>query len=543
MAIPDRASILIVDDSPAELLAMSVALSELEQNVITARSGREALRYLLTHEFAVILLDVNMPEIDGFETASLIRQRPSSAHVPIIFVTAYGDDTHAARGYSLGAVDYLLTPVVPEILRAKVAVFVELFRKNALVRAQAEERIALAREQLARRTAEEANRLKDEFLATLSHELRTPLNSILGWAQLLRLGNHDAEELDNGLEVIERNAKIQAKIIEDLLDVSRIISGKLQLEPRATDVSEVVEAAIASVQLNAESKQIEIRRDFADGPFVATADPTRLQQAVWNLLSNAVKFTPSGGTITVGLHREASELEISVKDTGEGIAPEFLPYIFERFRQADATTSRRHGGLGIGLALVRQLIELHHGQIRAESPGVGQGSTFRVRIPAAAPTVAAPASTTARPASVPDPPPELRGRRIVVVDDEPDARSWLKRVLSELKAEVFEASSAHEAFELIKRCQPNLLVSDIGMPERDGYELIRDVRACPATMRVPAIALTAYARPEERHKALDAGFQIHLAKPVDASHLVLAVNHLLRNGGAVAAAPVGASRT
>jgi signal transduction histidine kinase len=529
MVPAEKANILIVDDSPSKLLAMSAALAELDQNVVTALSGREALRHVLAQDFAVILLDVHMPDIDGFETASLIRERQSSAHTPIIFVTAYPDDTHASRGYSLGAVDYLLTPVVPEALRAKVSVFVELFRKNAAVRAQADERIAFAQEQAARLTAEAANRLKDEFLATLSHELRTPLNSILGWVQLLKLKEPTKEDLANGLEVIERNAIVQARIIEDLLDVSRIISGKLQLELAHANLADIAEAAVATVQLNATAKQITLRREFAAAGLEAIVDPTRLQQAIGNLLSNAVKFTPVGGTVSVAVRREGMELEVMVCDTGEGIAVEFLPYVFERFRQADASASRRHGGLGIGLALTRQLVEMHKGRISVESAGPGQGSTFRVRIPAARPIHdgAALAGADSQ-AGQRDPSKRgLAGVRVLVVDDQRDARTLLKRILSAAEAQVLEASSAAEAFELFKTYQPQLLVSDIGMPDCDGYELIRQVRAHPAGVDLPAIALTAYARPEERAKSLEAGFQTHVAKPVNAAELIAEIARLL----------------
>ncbi|MEX2114282.1 MAG: response regulator [Pirellulales bacterium] len=526
----EKANILIVDDAPSKLLAMSAALSELNQNVVTASSGREALRYLLTMEFAVILLDVNMPDIDGFETAALIRQRPSSADVPIIFVTAYGDDTQATRGYSLGAVDYLLTPVVPDALRAKVSVFVELFRKNLEIQAQAEQRVALAEERAARRSAEAANRMKDEFLATLSHELRTPLNSILGWVQLLRMGHRTEEDLANAVEVIERNAKMQAKIIEDLLDVSRIISGKLQLDLRPADVTDVVEAAMAAVEVNAEAQQLAFHRDFSPNAPLLVVDPTRLQQAVWNLLSNAVKFTPRGGSIVVTIRQHPTELEIAVADSGDGISPQFLPYVFERFRQADASTSRRHGGLGIGLAIVRQIVEMHGGRIAVESLGSGRGSTFRIFMPL---TRAEQLANAWRNLTPPLPAPieqqqSLAGVSVLVVDDQEDARQWLSRVLSEYEADVFDAPSAVRALELIAARRPRVLVADIGMPDRDGYDLIREVRALPFGASIVAIALTAYARPQERARALAAGFDMHIAKPVNAKELTGAIAGLLK---------------
>jgi signal transduction histidine kinase len=525
MIADDKVNILIVDDSSSKLLAMSAALADLNQNIVTALSGREALRLLLNQEFAVIVLDVNMPDIDGFETAALIRKRQSSAHVPIIFVTAYGDDTHANHGYSLGAVDYLLTPVVPEILRAKVSVFVELFRKNLQIQAQAEERIALAQEQAARRTAEAANRMKDEFLATLSHELRTPLNSVLGWVHLLKMGKNSEAELANGLEVIERNAKAQAKIIEDLLDISRIISGKIQLETKPTRVADVVEAALAAVRLNTGSKKLDFECHCdADVPLL-NVDPNRFQQVMWNLLSNAVKFTPPGGAIRVRVRRLPTEIELSVSDTGDGIEPEFLPFVFERFRQADASTTRRHGGLGIGLAIVRQLVEMHGGSVQVASPGPGQGSTFSVRMPIAVAQETVPSSNgTADSCAVRiNRGCSLSGLRVLVVDDEQDARDLTTRLLAQFGAEVVSASGAAEALAIIADGRPHVLVSDIGMPDRDGYSLIREVRAMPDVSDIPAIALTAYARPEERHKALAAGFQLHISKPLNPLELASAI--------------------
>lgn len=530
MAENDKANILIVDDSPGKLLAMSAALAELQGNVVTANSGREALRRLLQQEFAVILLDVHMPEMDGFETAALIRERSSSAHVPIIFITAYGDDARASQGYSLGAVDYLMTPVVPEILRAKVSVFVELHRKNMQILAQADERVVLAHEQAARRTAEAANRMKDEFLATLSHELRSPLHAILGWVQLLRVGRVSAEELANGLEVIERNARLQATIIEDLLDVSRIISGKLQLETRPASAAEVVDAAIESVQVNADNRHIRIERDWQEDLPPVVVDPMRLQQVVSNLLSNALKFTPVDGRVVASVKVHGAELEIAVADSGEGIEPEFLPYVFERFRQADASTSRQHGGLGIGLAIVRQLTEMHGGRVAVHSAGAGRGAKFSVYLPIPATPLPERPPVVSPPEAAPEivPPPSLAGLRILVVDDQRDARFLLKQILQGQQAEVIDASSAEEAQSLVETFDPQVLVSDIGMPGRDGYDLIRSLRDKRDSAHLPAIALTAYARPEEQARAIAAGFQVHLAKPIDAHALLQAIARLSR---------------
>lgn len=535
MPLHEKVNILLVDDAPSKLLAMSAALSDLHENVVTALSGREALRQMLHQEFAVILLDVNMPDIDGFETASLIRARESSAHVPIIFVTAYGDDTSAFQGYSLGAVDYLMTPVVPSVLQAKVSVFVELYRKNRQIQAQAEERIALVREQAARRTAEAANQMKDEFLATLSHELRTPLNSILGWAQLLKMGRHTAEDLATGLDVIERNAKLQAKIIEDLLDVSRIISGKLQLELRPANVVDSVEAAIAAAQINIDAKQLHLSRQFASELPLVNVDPSRLQQVVGNLLSNAVKFTPAGGSIEVAVRTCERGVEISVTDTGEGITPAFLPYVFDRFRQADASTSRSHGGLGIGLAIVRQLVELHGGRVGVDSLGSGQGAKFFLTLPVSATLPEIPAEVRTRPVVISngDAHPCLAGARVLVVDDQQDARNLVKRLLLDCQAEVADAPNATIALRICQEFRPHVLVSDIGMPEVDGFELIRRLRMQPGGADVMAVALTAYARPEERDQVIEAGYQVHIAKPVNAGELTAAIAALLQRSAAV----------
>jgi len=537
-----KANILLVDDSPSKLLAMSAALAELNQCVVTAESGREALRQIAKCEFAVILLDINMPDMDGFETAALIRARKHSAHVPIIFITSYGDDAHASQGYSLGAVDYLLAPIVPEVLRAKVAVFVELHQKTKQIQAQAEERIAFAQEHAARRTAEAANRIKDEFLAVLSHELRTPLNAVLGWVQLLRMGKRDAASVSEGLDVIERNAQLQARIIEDLLDISRIISGKLQLDLRIASVLDCVEGAVHAALPQAEQKQISIKCEFDASLPPALLDQARLQQVIANLLSNAIKFSPPGSELRVVAKLAENEIELSVIDSGEGIAPEFLPYVFERFRQADASTTRRSGGLGIGLAIVRQLIELHGGRIDVHSEGAGKGARFSAYLPAA------PVSFECRvqPAESGEEQRSLAGVRILVVEDQSDSRALIQEVFRSCQAEVAAAPSARQGLTMIDAFRPNLIVSDIGMPDMDGYEFIRQIRLRFNSRQLPAIALTAYARQEERDKALLAGFQKHVAKPVSAAELISAAGLLAGTAanarGRLAESPAVSSR-
>lgn len=383
----------------------------------------------------------------------------------------------------------------------------------------------------ARAEAETANRLKDEFLATVSHELRTPLNAILGWAQILREGASDADELAQGLATIERNARAQAQLVEDLLDVSRIVSGKLRLDMQTVELSGVIDAAIEAVRPAADARGVAIHRvlDPATGP--VSGDPNRLQQVVWNLLSNAVKFTPRDGSVQVLLQRSAGNAEISVSDTGRGISPEFLPYVFDRFRQADASITRQFGGLGLGLGIVRHLVELHGGTASASSLGEGRGATFAVTLPLA---IVPPHTerTVTSPSRAPGddcaPPMTLSGVRVLVVEDDADSRLLLDKILRDCGASVTTASSAADAFDAFSRDKPDILVSDIGMPDEDGYSLLKRLRATEnGNARVPAIALTALARAEDRRRALLAGYQVHLAKPVGPTELRSAIANLI----------------
>ena len=380
----------------------------------------------------------------------------------------------------------------------------------------------------ARAEAEVANRAKDEFLATLSHELRTPLTAILGWTRILRREKVDEPTRVRGLEVIERNVQAQTRLIEDVLDVSRIITGKMQLNVRRVEMGGVIDAAIESVRPAAEAKKIEVV-SIVEGPATIMGDGERLQQVVWNLLSNAIKFTPNGGRIEVRLRTRGDEVDLEVTDSGKGIPPEFLPYVFDRFRQADSSSTRAHGGLGIGLALVRHLVELHGGSVQAKSAGEGRGSTFAIRLPVAGPALEpgdvapVPAATVSR-ASLTGLP-TLEGLRVLVVDDEADARDLIGVILRGRGAAVDAAASAGEALDAIERARPDVVVSDISMPESDGYEFIRELRRRDAAAGAvtPAVALTAYARSQDRERALAAGFQLHLAKPVEPDDLVLAV--------------------
>ncbi|MEG4961792.1 MULTISPECIES: ATP-binding protein [unclassified Microcoleus] len=393
----------------------------------------------------------------------------------------------------------------------------------------------LMREQIIRAEAEAANRAKDEFLSILSHELRTPLNAILGWSTMLRHRTLSEDKVVRALETIERNAKSQAQLIEDILDVSRIITGKLRLQVRPVNLVSVIECAIESLHLAAEAKSIRLHSvlDSEAGPLLGDAD--RLQQVVWNLLSNALKFTPKDGRVQIRLERVNSHLEITVSDTGPGISSDFLPFVFDRFRQHDSTTTRSYGGLGLGLAIVRQLVELHGGTVTVVSPGIGQGTTFTVKLPAT--IIHAPASDPERLNSIVEANGRvevsltLEGLQILVVDDEADARELLSTILQKYGADVIAVGSVKEALTIIEtttNSSPDVLVSDIGMPDEDGYSLICKLRQVEAQRggRLPAIALTAYARNDDRRQALLAGFQIHLTKPVDAAELVAVVASL-----------------
>jgi PAS domain S-box-containing protein len=390
----------------------------------------------------------------------------------------------------------------------------------------------LESERAARGEAERMSRMKDEFLATLSHELRTPLNAILGWSQIMERAQEDPATIREGVAVISRNARVQTQLIEDLLDMSRIISGKLRLDVKQVNVADVVVAAIEAVMPSADAREIRIERQLDRDAGPVYGDPSRLQQVVWNLLTNSVKFTPRGGNVTVSVRRVGQQIEVTVSDTGQGIAPEFLPFLFERFRQADASTTRKHGGLGIGLALVKQIVELHGGSVRVRSEGLQRGATFTFALPLSS-VHADERNQTAPPhaASAPGPlePVDLDGVKILFVDDDADSRQMGKRILGERRAQVRVAASAAEGLACLHEQVPDVLVSDIGMPEMDGYEFIRRVRELPAGRggQTPAAALTAFARPEDRRRVLMAGFQSHIAKPVEPDELITVVASLV----------------
>lgn len=384
----------------------------------------------------------------------------------------------------------------------------------------------LLRAERARSEAEAANRIKDEFLATLSHELRTPLTSLLGWSSVLREGKRDAKILAQGLDAIDRNARVQAQLIDDLLDVSRIVSGKLNLDVRPLDIASVARAAINVVQPAADAKGITIDYDAEPGVGAISADSARLHQIVWNLLSNAVKFTPHGGKISVRVDQKGSDARVTVSDTGQGIDSEFLPRVFDRFRQADSSTTRSFGGLGLGLAIVRHLVELHGGTVSAQSDGTNKGATFTATFPLL--TDRTEPVTVAYVPEISAATNSLDGLRVLLVDDEPEARQIISTVILRTGAEVKACESAHEALVKLAEWKPDVILSDIAMPEQDGYSFIRQVRSLPRDKGgdTPAAALTAYARDIDRRQALAAGYQMHIAKPIGASQLITMIARL-----------------
>jgi len=528
MATSERSLILVVDDNESGRYSKCRILRSAGYEVIEATSGEEALARVAERAPRLVVLDINLPGIDGWEVCRRLKADPSTASIVVLQMSAtHVREEDMVRSLEGGADASLTEPVEPGVMIATV---------RALLRTrQAEDamRVALGSEQAARAAAENANRTKDEFLATLSHELRSPLGAILTWVTLLRSGRVDDARFARALEAIERNTRLQVRLIEDLLDVSRIISGKMRLEISLVELSTVVEGALDSVRPAAAAKSIALESilDPTLGP--VAGDPGRLQQVVWNLLSNAVKFTPKNGRVTIRIEGIESQAQIRVTDSGRGIEPAFLPHIFDRFRQADSSSTRMEGGLGLGLAIVRHLIELHGGAVEATSAGLGQGATFTVRLPL--PAVRGLGRSEFRAAALRSrmsaaPLPDLTGIDVVVLDDDHDAREAISAVLEGCGARVRSVTTVRDALAMVAETTPHVVVSDIAMPNEDGYRFITELRQRPTGLggALPALALTAYAGAEQESKILGAGFNEYLAKPTEAVELSVAVARLAK---------------
>jgi signal transduction histidine kinase len=519
-----RASVLLVDDNEGRRYAKKRLLRAADFDIIEAETGAEGLHAARDRRPRLAIVDIGLPDMSGQEVCRRLKADPQTS-MPVLQVSAtFVSEADTVNSLDSGADACLVEPIDPQVFIATV---------RALLRArQAEDtmRDALVHEQEARRTAEDANRIKDEFLAVLSHELRSPLGAVLTWSSLLKMGMVDRARHERGLAAIERNARVLSRLIEDLLDVSRIISGKTVLEIGLVEVASTIDAAMESMRAAAEAKGIHMEAvvDPTVGPL--HADPTRLQQVIWNLLSNAVKFTPRGGTVRVEVHESDSQATIRVTDTGRGIPAPFLPHVFERFRQADSSTTRAEGGLGLGLAIVRHIVELHGGSVRAESPGDGLGASFTVTLPLPAVRMI-PDRRGMREKLRPVELERLDHLRVLVVDDDGDAREAISAMLEARGGTVTTADSVAAAVQVLERGSFDVMVSDIGMPGEDGYALIRRVRnGRPSGGRVlPAVALTAYANASEVQRIHDSGFDVALTKPVDPKELIAEVARLARS--------------
>jgi signal transduction histidine kinase len=525
------ARLLVVDDEENILFTISEVLRLEGYEVEMAASGREAVSTLdAGATYDLVLTDLHMEDGDGLLLLEEVRRR--SPLTITIVLTGFAAVESAIAALRQGAYDYLTKPCIIAELIHTVARGIEhrrLMLAEREARAGLEELNRELERRVEERTAElqrvneelrEANRAKDVFLATLSHELRTPLTPVLGWVNLLRSGGTgDPSMLTQGLDAIQRNAQLQARLVDDLLDISRVVSGKLRIEREPVNLSNVVESAAETVHADAASRAVEIFVEMPARPVVVQGAPLRLQQIVWNLLSNAVKFTPKGGRVTARVRAEGDEALVEVTDTGIGIAPDFLPNVFDRFRQADGSTTRQYGGLGLGLAIVRALAELHGGWVRAESEGLGLGSRFTLGLPHAAP-----ATELEEPKRVDER--EAPNVPVLVVDDSEETVELLQIFFERSGYDVLSAGSAAEAVRRAGERRPGLIISDISMPGTDGYSLLAELRRMPGLERVPAIALTGHAMDEDRVRALAAGFSVHVPKPVDPDELLRVVRKL-----------------
>jgi signal transduction histidine kinase len=509
MTAPETARVIVVDDTAPNRYAKAKTLRSAGFEVLEAATGGEALALVAETAPDMVVLDTQLPDVNGWEVCRRIKSRGLEAPIVLQVSATYVQEGDTVKALEGGADGCLTEPIDPAVLIATVRALLRMRRAEQALRE------ALLREKALRQSAEGANRAKDEFLATLSHELRSPLGTILTWVSLLKDGKLDAARIRQALDAIERSTELQVKLIGDLLDVSSIISGKTRLEIGSVALASIVQTAVDGIRAQADGKQLAVTSEVRpDVPRIA-GDAMRLLQVVQNLCSNAVKFTPTGGTIAVSVRRVDDQVELEVRDTGKGIAPEFLPHIFERFRQADASSTRVEGGLGLGLAIVLHLVEMHRGTVEARSPGLGQGATFVVRLPITLPAaVAAPAVMPSVPGLVGTV--ALDGLKILLVDDEDDAREALATALGQRGAEIATARSVDGALEAVATAVPDVVIGDIAMPIEDGYSLIRRLRSRSGADggRVPAVALTAYGRLTDRAAILAAGYDECLTKPI-----------------------------
>ncbi len=505
-------NILLVDDQPAKLLGYEAILADLGENLIKARSAREALHVLLEHDVAVILVDVCMPELDGFELVQLIRDHPRHRQAAILFVSAINvTDLDRLRGYQSGAVDYMSVPIVPEILRARVMVFVDLYRKTKELEALNRELEA----RVAERTAalEEADRRKDVFLATLAHELRNPLAPIRNALHLLAAPDVTEQRRTQSRAMIQRQVDHMVRLVDDLLDVSRISSGKIALRVEPLDLDDVLARAVETCEPLVAARGIRLVLSQGAPAVRVNGDVTRLVQVLCNVLHNAVKYSHAGGEVEIGVQVEGEDVVVSVRDDGIGIPAEMLPRVFDLFTQARGTGLGAEGGLGIGLALARRLAEMHGGSLEAHSAGAGRGSTFVLRLPLPVdPDRKATPSARAEIVS-------SRALRILVADDNEDAADSLTMVLEGAGHSVTTVYDGHAAIESAEGIRPDVIVLDIGMPKLDGYETARRIRKTAWGADVFLVALTGWGQAADRRQAADAGFDVHLTKPVEPAHL------------------------
>lgn len=527
---PER--LLVVDDEPSVALTVSEILRQEGFLVDTASSGREAAERIREREYDLVLTDLRMEDGDGISVISEIRS--SSPLTIAVILTGFASVESAIASLRQGAYDYLIKPCNIDDLKHTVKRGLE-HRRLMLAEQQARADLEALNRDLERRIAErtaelvklnedliEANRTKDVFLATLSHELRTPLTPVLGWVKILRSGSLGANETDQALGVIERNARLQTRLIDDLLDISRIVSGKLSFEKEPADLNEIVTTVANTLRSSAEDRGVGLQVKLAPTPAIVLGSPERLQQVIWNLVSNAVKFTDNEGCVNVEVQAGEESVHVIVQDTGIGITPEFLPHVFDSFRQADSSHSRRYGGLGLGLSIVQALAAMHGGEVKAESGGVGCGACFTLTLP-----LAKRASQTEKKSeapvrgSLPDP--------VLVVEDAPDTLNLFSRLLEGLGCRVFATNSPQEALILASREVPAIVITDIGMPDMDGYELLAKLRCLPGMEKVTAVAVSGYAMDEDRLRSLRSGFAAHLTKPIDPDALT-ALLRKLTNG-------------